>query len=107
MVCDKIDYIMSDDECELFNELSDYSKELKEDRDHYGYPYNEHNPRYNLNLVSSETLDELVQDMLMVLTHALEYKKQGWELTEPVRFGKIQLHYNEDGSPYRGEEDNE
>ena len=68
---------MSDDGQELFEELNDFYRELKEGEDHYGYPYNINNPRYNLNLVSSETLDELIHDMLRILTAAHEYRNQG------------------------------
>lgn len=92
---------MSDDECELFEELTKFSKELKEDQDYYGYPYNENNPRYNLNLISSATLDELIRDIVELLSTVHEYKEQGWELTDPIRFGKIELHYNRDGQPER------
>lgn len=92
---------MSDDECELFEELTKFSKELKEDQDYYGYPYNEYNPRYNLNLISSATLDELIRDIVELLSTVHEYKEQGWELTDPIRFGKIELHYNRDGQPER------
>lgn len=92
---------MSDDECELFEELTKFSKELKENQDYYGYPYNENNPRYNLNLISSATLDELIRDIVELLSTVLEYKEQGWELTDPIRFGKIELHYNRDGQPER------
>lgn len=92
---------MSDDECELFEELNRFSKELKENQEYYGYPYNDHNPRYNLNMISSATLDELIGDMVELLSTAYEYKSEGWELTGPVRFGKIELHYNRDGQPER------
>lgn len=92
---------MSEDEGQLFNELTEFSHELKQAKEYYGYPYNVNNPRYNLNLISSETLDELIEDMLMILTTAVEYKKEGWELTDPVRFGKIELHYDRDGEPRR------
>lgn len=95
---------MSEDECEIFEELQAFSRELKEDREYYGYPYNANNPRYNLNLISSETLDELITDMLNILSTAFEYRTQGWELTEPVRFGKIELHYDRDGKPKRNGE---
>lgn len=92
---------MSDNECELFEELTKFSKELKEDQDYYGYPYNAHNPRYNLNLISSATLDELIRDIVELLSNAYEYKNNGWELTDPIRFGNIELHYNRDGQPER------
>lgn len=95
---------MSEDGHEIFEELTDFARELKEDEGHYGYPYNIHNPRYNLNLVSSDTLDELIKDMLNILSTACEYRAQGWELTEPVRFGKIELHYDRDGQPQQEEE---
>lgn len=98
---------MSHDENELFQELNDFSRELKEGREYYGYPYNLNNPRYNLNLVSSQTLDELIEEMLNILTTAFEYRTQGWELTEPVRFGRIQLHYERDGEPQRRENNDE
>lgn len=90
---------MSDDESDLFRELDEFSKELREGQEYYGYPYNLNNPRYNLNLISSETLDELIQQILDILTTAYEYRTQGWELTEPVRFGRIHLHYDRDGEP--------
>lgn len=96
---------MSDEGHEIFKELNEFARELKEEKDHYGYPYNIHNPRYNLNLVSSETLDELIKDMLSILSTAFEYRKEGWELTEPVRFGKIELHYDRDGKPHREDEE--
>lgn len=95
---------MSDDEWALFEELDDFSNELKSGKDYYGYPYNENNPKYNLNLISSETLDKLIEDMLNVLTTAYEYRNKGWELTEPVRFGKIELHYDRDGIPEKRED---
>lgn len=96
---------MSDDEWKLFEQLEEFAKELKEEKEHYGYPYNENNPKYNLNLVSSETLDEFIQDVLNILTTAYDYKRQGWELTDPVRFGSIELHYDRDGKPNKKEED--
>lgn len=98
---------MSDDEKKLFGELTDFSKELKEDEAYYGYPYNENNPRFNLNLVSSETLDELIADMIEILSTAAAYKAEGWELTEPIKFGKIQLHYDKDEFPERKARRNE
>lgn len=90
---------MSQDETELFNELNDFSKELIEDESYYGYPYNKHNPRFNLNLVSSDSIDELIRDVTQLLYSAVEYKEQGWELTEPIKFGKIQLHHKQDEGP--------
>lgn len=98
---------MPNSERDLYIDLDNFSAELKKDRAYYGYPYNEHNPRYNLNLVSSQTLDELIEDMLHILNTAFEYRTQGWELTEPVRFGKINLHYNRDGEPQRREDNDE
>lgn len=92
---------MSDNENDVFGELTDFSNELKDDEAYYGYPYNRNNPRFNLNLVSSETLDDLIHDMIEVLSTAAAYKADGWELTEPVHFGKIQLHYNRDDVPER------
>lgn len=92
---------MSDDENSIFEELTDFAKELKEDEAYYGYPYNRNNPRFNLNLISSETLDELIQDMIEILSTAAAYKADGWELTEPIHFGKIQLHCNKDEVPER------
>lgn len=98
---------MPNDNRELFEELNEFSRELKEDREYYGYPYNINNPRYNLNLVSSETLDELIEEMLAILSTAFEYKTQGWQLTEPVKFGRIQLHYERDGEPQSKGSNNE
>lgn len=98
---------MSDDDCELFEQLNELSRELKEDEEYYGFPYNDYNPKYNLNLVSSETMDELIQDILGILHSAVEYKSQGWELTEPVRFGKIELHYDRDTQPRQEGENHE
>lgn len=99
----KMDY-MSDEE-KLFEELDDFSRELREDEEHYGYPYNMHNPKFNLNLISSNSIEELVADIVTLLSVALQYKDAGWELTHPVRFGSIDLHYNRDGKPERKEED--
>lgn len=90
---------MSEGEGELFEELREFSRELREESSYYGYPYNENNPGYNLNLLTSETLDELIQNMNQILTTAYEYKSKGWELTDPVRFGKIDLHYERDEKP--------
>lgn len=96
---------MSEEEGKLFEQLEEFARELRQEEEHYGYPYNDFNPKYNLNLITSETLDELIEDMLNILTTAYEYRNNGWELTDPVRFGKIELHYNRDGEPQR-EEDN-
>lgn len=90
---------MSDENDDLFEELTEFSDRLKEDEAYYGYPYNKNNPRFNLNLVSSATLDELVDDMIKILATAAEYRADGWELTEPIHFGKIQLHRVDDGTP--------
>lgn len=98
---------MSEEEQGIFQELDEFSRELREEREYYGYPYNVHNPRYNLNLISSDTIDELIHEMMGILNTAFEYKMQGWELTEPVRFGKIQLHYNREGEPHTTEENDE